>query len=237
MHMQSASTLTDNTSSFSLAHFCTCSSCCWILYLRFLDLALILFLDLDLELLLDLLIKLVLDLHSHLLCKWTCYTCRLVVQISALCVLQLWKHKHALQYIAHHITTTNVRTYLHYLKSSLLILRAQRTVQHNIAITPHDTCVCSEIAPLSSYERWFAPLTFSSVFSNSTDDCSITLTFLPWRLAYYERVLLTWLEFSNTTLSCVNSNTTLTFVARTLTLLFLCWNYLLLALNSSTTFT
>ncbi len=57
------------THLFSLAHFCTCSSCCCILYLRFLDLALILFLDLDLELLLDLLMKLVLVLHSHLLCK------------------------------------------------------------------------------------------------------------------------------------------------------------------------
>ena len=136
------------------------------------------------------------------------------MQISALCVLQLWKNNHALQYIAHHITTTNVRTHLHFLKSSLPILREQRTVQHNIAITPHDTCVCSEIAPLSSYERWLAPLTFSSVFSNSTASCSITLAFLPCRLAYYERVLLTWHEFSNTTLS---------FAARTLTLLFLCW--------------
>ena len=41
MHMQSASTLTDNTPSLSLAHFCFCPSCCWILYIRFLDLALI----------------------------------------------------------------------------------------------------------------------------------------------------------------------------------------------------
>ena len=144
------------------------------MYLRFLDLALTLLLDLDLELFLDLLDKLVPVIHSHLLCELTCYTCRLVVHISALCVLQLWEHNHALQYIAHHITTANVRTYLYYLKSSLQILRAQRTVQHNIAITPHDTCVCSEIAPLSSYERWLAPLTFSSVFSNNTDNVNIS---------------------------------------------------------------
>ena len=136
------------------------------------------------------------------------------MQISTLCVLQMWKHNHALQYIAHLITTTNVRTYHHYIKYSLPILRAQRTVQHNIAIRPHDTLMCSARSHHCLHTRWLAPLAFSSVFSNNTDNCSITLTFLPCRLAYYERVLLTWHEFSNTTLS---------FVARTLTLLFLCW--------------